>query len=222
MRVLREALITSAATCHPPPPPYSATIGANTVMELDFAIDRTGNVAPAHAALYEAFGNWRRACYGTPLASAPLPAGAMTLTLQLASADGPGVAFDRAVLQEALPGGQCVAGYSLEVQVAGSPGQWAAFGQTGARLIGNKRIELGGSGPGVQGPALNATAVRFNVTATFWAGSGGCEPDVLVSAFAPGPCVPVPPPPPPPKSRVQFVFSDGRCLVTNETYPCQT
>ena len=61
-------------------------------MELDFAIDRTGNVAPAHAALYEAFGNWRRACYGTPLASAPLPAGAMTITLELAPADGPGVA----------------------------------------------------------------------------------------------------------------------------------
>lgn len=198
----------------------SATIGANTVMELDFAIDRTGNVAPDHAELYQAFGDWRRSCYGTPLASGSLATGSNSLTLQIAPDGGPGVAFDRVVLQEALQGGQCVANYSLEVRIAESTA-WAPFGQTGARLIGNKRIELGGSGPGVQGPALNVTAVRFNVTATFWAESGGCEPDVRVSAFAPGPCVPVPPPPPPPKSQVKFVFSDGRCLVTNASYPCE-
>lgn len=187
-------------------------------MELDFAIDRTGNVAPEHAALYKAFGDWRRTCYGAPLASASLPAGSSSLTLQIAPDNGPGVAFDRVVLQEGLQGGQCVANYSLEVRIAGDA--WVPFGQTGANLIGNKRIELGGSGPGIQGPSLIVTAVRFNVTATFWMGSGGCEPDVLVSAFAPGPCVPVPPPPPPPKSRVKFIFSDGRCLSTNASYPC--
>jgi hypothetical protein len=200
----------------------SATIGANTVMELDFAIDRTGNVAPDHAALYKAFGDWRRACYDTPLASAQLPIGASTVTLQLAPSGSAGVPFDRVVLQEALSGGQCVSNYSLEVQLGGGGGTWTAFGQTGAHLIGNKRIELGGSGPGVLGPTLNATAVRFNVTATFWASSGGCQPDVTVSAYAPGPCVPVPPPLPPPKSRVKFVFSaNGLCLVTNTTLPCQ-
>ena len=44
----------------------------NTVLELDFAIDRSGRVEPSHAALYKAFGDWRRSCYGTPVASGAL------------------------------------------------------------------------------------------------------------------------------------------------------
>ena len=191
---------------------YHATVGANTVLELDFAIDRTGRVAPEHAALYSAFGAWRRACYGAPLAAVQLPAGAPSLTLPLP----PGVAMDRVVLQEPAALGQCVAGYTLEVALLPG-GAWAPFGRTGAHLIGNKRIELNGDGPGVQGPPLNASAVRFNVTRVF---AGGCTPDVLLSVYAPGPCVPVPPPPPPPRARVRFMYADGRCLATNATFPC--
>lgn len=50
-------------------------MGSNGHLELDFAIDRTGNIAPAHAAAYAAFGAWQRACYGTALASGAIPAG---------------------------------------------------------------------------------------------------------------------------------------------------
>ena len=62
---------------------YHATIGANTVMELDFAIDRTGQVAPSHAALYKAFGDWRRKCYDHPIAAATLLPGASSVVLPL-------------------------------------------------------------------------------------------------------------------------------------------
>jgi alpha-L-fucosidase len=194
---------------------YHATVGANAVLELDFAIDRTGNVAPAHAALYKAFGEWIRSCYGTPLAAASLPPGALTVTVPLGGGGAGGVTMDRVVLQEGLEVGvygQCVTQYTLEVLVDGA--EWQPFGQSGARLIGNKRIELNSPSPGQTGPAINATAVRFNVTGSL------CAPVVNVSVFAPGPCVPVPPPPPPPLSRVRFLFPDGRCLCTNTTYPC--
>ena len=189
-------------------------------MELDFAIDRSGLVAPSHAALYAAFGAWRAACYGTPLASAQLPPGGASLTLPLPANGGAGQLMDRMVLQEALAGGQCIANYTLEVLVvaAGGGEAWSPFGRTGAHLIGNKRIELNGDGPGVQGAPLNATAVRFNVTRVF---GTGCTPAVRLSVFAPAPCVPVPPPPPPPRARVKFVLAaDGRCLTTNASYPC--
>jgi hypothetical protein len=192
---------------------YHATVGANTVMELDFAIDRTGNVAPSHAALYAAFGAWRRACYGTPLSSARLAPGQASVTVALPD----GATMDRVVLQEAQAAGtygDCVANYTLEVEVGGG---WLPFGRMGAHLVGNKRIELNGGGPGVLGPSLNATAVRFTVTRQF------CPSDVTVSAFSPEPCVPKPPPPPKPVSRVRFRYSDGRCLVTNDTcvkFPC--
>lgn len=187
---------------------YHATCGANTVMELDFAIDRTGNVAPNHAALYEAFGNWRRSCYGSPLATAILEPGATSVTLPL-DVSAP---MDRVVLQEAIEVGvygQCVANYSLEVQrVPGGP--WEPFGVSGAHLIGNKRIELNGATPGALGPSINATAVRFNVSQEW------CASHVNVSVFSPVNCVS----PPPPQSRVLLQYADGRCLVTNTSFPC--
>jgi hypothetical protein len=189
---------------------YHATCGANTVMELDFAIDRTGNVDPAHAALYKAFGDWRRACYGSPIATTTLEPGAASVVLSLGGGAG-GALMDRVVLQEAVAVGtygQCVANYSLEVQLPG--GQWLPFGVSGAHLIGNKRIELNAATPGATGPPINATAVRFNVTAEW------CESNVNVSAFSPVACVP----PPPPQTRVRFQYKDGRCLVTNLTLPC--
>jgi hypothetical protein len=35
---------------------YHATVGSNSVLELDFAIDRTGRVDPTHAARYKEVG----------------------------------------------------------------------------------------------------------------------------------------------------------------------
>ena len=189
---------------------YHATCGANTVMELDFAIDRTGNVDPAHAALYKAFGDWRRACYGSPIATTTLEPGASSVVLSLAGGAA-GALMDRVVLQEAVAVGnygQCVANYTLEVQLPS--GEWLPFGVSGAHLIGNKRIELNAATPGANGPPVNATAVRFNVTAEW------CASNVNVSAFSPVNCIP----PPPPQTRVRYQYKDGRCLVTNLTLPC--
>lgn len=197
---------------------YHATVGANAVLELDFAIDRTGNVAPDHAALYKAFGDWRRSCYGNPLATGSLAPGELSVTVPL-NANGPaGETMDRIVLMEGLEAdvyGQCVSNYTLEVMVTGAT-EWSPFGVSGAHLIGYKRIELNSPNPGQTGPILNATAVRFNVTGTY------CSPVVNVSVFAPGPCIPIPPPPPAPLSQVRFMYPDGRCLCTNTTYPCNT
>jgi hypothetical protein len=189
---------------------YHATCGANTVMELDFAIDRTGNVDPAHAALYKAFGDWRRACYGSAIATTTLEPGASSVVLSLGGGAA-GALMDRVVLQEAVAVGdygQCVANYTLEVQLPS--GEWLPFGVSGAHLIGNKRIELNAATPGANGPQMNATAVRFNVTAEW------CTSNVNVSAFSPVNCIP----PPPPQTRVRYQYKDGRCLVTNLTLPC--
>ena len=187
---------------------YHATVGANTVLELDFAVDRTGNIAPDHAALYARFGAWRRACYGgAPLGAGELLPGDASVVVPLR---GGGAAMDRVVLQEAVQAGvygQCVANYSLEVRLAAG---WAPFGASGAHLIGAKRIELNGTAAGAVGAPLAATAVRFNVTRQW------CAAHVRVAVFGPDACVP----PPPPATRVRFVYADGRCLVTNASFPC--
>ena len=192
---------------------YHATVGANTVLELDFAVDRTGRIAPDHAALYARFGAWRRACYGgAPLAAAELLPGASSVELPLPGGAG-ARAMDRVVLQEAVQAGvygQCVANYSLEVRLAAGGGGWAPFGVSGAHLIGAKRIELNAASAGAVGAPLNATAVRFNVSREW------CASHVRVAVFGPDACAP----PPPPATRVRFVYADGRCLVTNATFPC--
>jgi hypothetical protein len=51
---------------------YHRSVGRNTVMELDFAIDRRGKVDPAHKALYAQFGSWISTCYGSPVATAAM------------------------------------------------------------------------------------------------------------------------------------------------------
>lgn len=43
---------------------YHETVGRNCVIELDFAINRSGLVDPAHAAQYAAFGDWIKCQYG--------------------------------------------------------------------------------------------------------------------------------------------------------------
>ncbi|EDQ91734.1 uncharacterized protein MONBRDRAFT_31183 [Monosiga brevicollis MX1] len=48
---------------------YHMTVGNNQVLELDFAIDDTGNVPSDASAVYHALGAWARACYGMPVAN---------------------------------------------------------------------------------------------------------------------------------------------------------
>jgi len=88
---------------------YHYTAGANGVLELDFAIDRTGQVHPAHAALYQQFGNWIRTCYSHPVAIASNAAGSMELELQF----GKTASIDRLMMQEDQALGQFIIDYQV-------------------------------------------------------------------------------------------------------------
>ena len=152
----------------PPPSPPDASVGANGHLEIDFAIDRTGNVAPAHAALYSAFGGWIRSCYGkAPLAAGALAAGAYSLTLPLPA----GAAPDRVVLQETLTGGQFLVAYAIEAQVGGA---WQPFSK--GVTVGSKRIDVLGAA------VAGATALRLNVTEAYAPGHAGVTLAVLDGA----------------------------------------
>ena len=144
-------------------------MGANGHLEIDFAIDRTGNVAPAHATLYAAFGGWIAACYGkAPLAAGALAAGGYSVTLPLPA----GAAPDRVVLQEDIAGGQYLVSYVVEALVGGA---WQGFSR--GVTIGSKRIDV------LAGGALaGATAVRLNVTEAYAPGHAGVTLAVLGGA----------------------------------------
>ena len=113
---------------------YHQTVGANTVMELDFAIDRDGLVQASHAALYERFGKWIRSCYGEQNLMARASTSS-SVTVALA----PGEAFDRIVLQEDQSTGQKIRRWTVEWTADGV--NWSGFG-SGAS-IGNKRNVAG-------------------------------------------------------------------------------
>ena len=148
---------------------YHRSVGANGHLEIDFAIDRTGNVDPAHAAAYAQFGAWIRACYGTPLASGSLPPGAAALTLPVPA----GASFDRIALEEDQSAGQLIVAYSVEALVAGVYQPFSA-GVT----IGAKRIDVAGAA------VVGATALRVTITQAYGQPTG-----LKVSLFAPEPCV---------------------------------
>ncbi|MDR3742201.1 MAG: hypothetical protein P4L40_24555 [Terracidiphilus sp.] len=76
---------------------YHHSVGSNSVLELDVAIDRTGRVDPVHAAAYKQFGDWIRTCYGTPLASTAAN-GTQVLTLALPD----NTIMDRVWIRESL------------------------------------------------------------------------------------------------------------------------
>ena len=145
---------------------FHRSVGANGHLEIDFAIDRTGNVAPDHAAAYAAFGAWIGACYKkAPLASATLAAGVDSAVLALPA----GAAVDRVVMQEDQAGGQNVWSYTVEAQ-ASAGGPWAPF--SAGTTIGSKRIDVA--------PApVGAAALRFTITAAFAPGHAGVRVDAL-------------------------------------------
>lgn len=177
---------------------YNKMVGGNSALELDFAIDRTGNVHPSHAALYASFGAWIDACYGAPVA---------TQTFTLPGTNGsvvlafPGVAaIDRIMLAEDVTASQLVNGYTAEVLVGPA---YALF--SSGVTVGAKRIDVITSGP------LNATAVRVNVTNALAAGVA-----LTVSAFAAAACAQ-------PSTRVSYHYgATGMCLASNAStsFPC--
>ena len=141
------------------------SVGANGHLEIDFAIDRTGSIDPVHAARYKEFGDWIRACYGTPFASSTLTGGASAVTITVPA----GQVFDRVMLEEDVTNGHTVAAYDVSYQ-SQSGASWVRF--SSGQPIGSKRIDLGS--------VTRASAVRFTVLGTF-----GLTPTVKVSLFKP-------------------------------------
>ena len=181
----------SGDAAHPYPTPlrpmdeliftYHSTVGHNTNLELDFAIDRDGLVAPSHAAMYARLGNWIRGCYapGNILASGTTgtrsdgeganPKATASVTVELP----PARVFDRVVLQEDQSDGQRVRSWVVDWQSGNGP--WTVFAQGAS--IGNKRISLS---PG----ALSHHASRVRLTLTRYVG-GDLAPKVTLSVPAP-------------------------------------
>eukprot|EP00054_Salpingoeca_dolichothecata_P022575 m.148285 g.148285 ORF g.148285 m.148285 type:complete len:456 (+) comp24385_c1_seq5:15-1382(+) len=137
-------------------PIYHDTVGANGVLELDFAINRDGLVEPSHAQRYAEFGNWIRSCYGSPIASLSNTTFDSSVTLSVLSG---APQFDRAMIQENLQHGQRIRTYSIEYSSDGST--WTSFG-TGSS-VGNKRIHLGSNPVSASHVRLNFTAAAYPV-----------------------------------------------------------
>ena len=148
---------------------YHSSVGMNGHLEIDFAISRTGEVDPLHAAAYAGFGNWIRSCYGdaSRVASGFLTPGLTSFVLPLGASP---VTVDRVRMREDQTKGQLIFSYTVEAQVGGA---WQAF--SSGVSIGASRIDLAA--------AVSATALRFSVTAG-WGTPTGLE----LSAFGPAPC----------------------------------
>ena len=106
---------------------YHQTVGRNGVLELDFAINRDGLVDDLHVERYSQFGDWIRACYGTPVGEtrsgaggSPLNRTALTITLAKPTL------IDRTALREDQSQGQRVRAYTIQAQVGGA---WVPFAQ---------------------------------------------------------------------------------------------
>ena len=149
---------------------YHNSVGANGHLEIDFAIDRTGGIAPTHAAAYRQFGRWIRSCYGAPVAAGALAAGRTSMELRL-PAEGPAV--DRVRLEEDQSGGQRIVDYVLEARAAHGGWQRVSSGTT----VGATRIDR------LKGVVAAGSTLRFSVVTGF-----GKPRGLTLAAFAPGPC----------------------------------
>lgn len=147
---------------------YHNSVGANGHLEVDFAIDRTGGIAPKHAKAYLMFGNWIRSCYGKPVAEGSLPTGKTSFVLSLPSGAGE---IDRIRMEEDQAAGQRIMEYKVEAMVNGA---WQPF--TSGVSVGAKRIDVAAS-------AVEATSLRFTVVSGFDFPTG-----LKLFAFTPGPC----------------------------------
>eukprot|EP00039_Didymoeca_costata_P024254 m.9779 g.9779 ORF g.9779 m.9779 type:complete len:461 (-) comp4131_c0_seq1:25-1407(-) len=145
---------------------YHMTVGQNAVMELDFAIDRTGNIDPTHAARYQEFGDWIKNCYGKPVAATAGYMNQTTITLSVG-----GVTIDRVSVQEDIENGQRATNYTVEVQEVGQQ-SFSTFAQGSS--IGNKHISVG--------TPVKATAVRFTLNDFYVS-----QPSISMAVFSPCP-----------------------------------
>ena len=146
---------------------YHQTVGRNAVLEMDFAIDRTGRVDPAHTARYTELGNWIRGCYGEGKALAETDGRGGSFSIALPTA----AKVDRVVLREDQAQGQRIRSYTVEAFVNGA---WAPFSHGDG--VGNRRVDLAAAG------AVSASALRLNISQAI------AEPVVMhFGAYAPCP-----------------------------------
>eukprot|EP01083_Nonionella_stella_P184431 669495_1 len=113
---------------------YHDTVGSNGVLELDFGIDRTGNVAPDQYMRYKEFGDWIRQCYGKSLNSTHAKAmDGDNNMLKLEVMNSESKLFDRVMIQEDLMQGQRVRQFDITIN-----GNRAVS----STVVGHKRILL--------------------------------------------------------------------------------
>lgn len=143
-------------------------MGSNGVLELDFAISRTGQLDPAHTARYKQLGAWISSCYGTPVARTSGSGQTLELTVPPAANN----TIDRMWIREDLQHGQRIRNFTVEYMAAGSE-SWTPF--SAGRSVGNKRIDL------LSAPA-HVSKLRLTVTAAI------ADPMILdFAVFAPCP-----------------------------------
>jgi len=146
---------------------YHGTVGRNGMLELDFAINRSGLVDEAHAERYKEFGDWIRACYGTPVVST-----AVTGTYAELETPPGSPQIDRVMLQEDLASGQRVRAYRVEYLLQG---KWTLF--SSGRSIGHKRIDLGNP--------ISGSQIKFKLNITDYIGGGPLIQNFAIFAACP-------------------------------------
>lgn len=107
---------------------YHLTAGRNTLLELDYAVDRRGRISPHHRAFYDSFGAWLDGCYGTPVGGARSLSFAaaveqqqsqtrrvdeVVFALELAIPWAEAAEVDRVVIEEDQSKGQLVLSYRI-------------------------------------------------------------------------------------------------------------
>ena len=126
---------------------YEQSVGRNCTLLLNVPPDRRGLIADPDLAALGGMREWLDRVYGRDLAAgATVVTAGRTTTLRLPAL----ASFDRVVVQEDIRGGQHIAGFVVEAEIAG---QWRRIA-TGS-TVGHKRI--------LPIPLTNATAVRVAV-----------------------------------------------------------
>jgi alpha-L-fucosidase len=130
---------------------YLASLGHNSNWLLDIAPPPNSTVVPSHMAGYVALGSWVSSCFGSPIASAPLPRGQLSLTLPLPGGSS-GSAVDRVRLREDQSAGQLIRSYTVDIQRAAG-GPFSPFSE--GTSVGSGKVDV---------VATPVTAVALRVT----------------------------------------------------------
>ena len=124
---------------------YHNSVGRNTVLELDFAVSKTGKLHPTHKTRYKEFGDWIRSCYGDDNAVGFI--GNIGKGWSASIAIESTATADRVVIREDQTRGQRIISYEVYAQHADGTTTVLSTGNS----VGNKRIDLFEGGTVVKG-----------------------------------------------------------------------